>query len=52
MFDNFNNFLLDYLLEANEDFKTIKEVLENGGDGTVKKHLPELTHLEQKHNGI
>ncbi|WP_445432792.1 hypothetical protein [Chryseobacterium indoltheticum] len=52
MFDNFNNFLLDYLLEANEDFKTIKEVLDNGGDGTVKKDLPELTRLEQIHNGI
>jgi hypothetical protein len=52
MFENFNDFLYDYLLEANQDFKTIKKVFEIGGDGAVKKELPELTRLNQIHNGI
>lgn len=52
MFENFNDFLFDYLLEARDDFKTIKKVFEIGGDGTVKKDLPELTRLNKIHDGI
>jgi hypothetical protein len=52
MFENFNDFLFDYILEDRDDFKTVKEVFESGGEGTVKKDLPELSRLEQIHNGI
>ncbi len=52
MLEYFSDFLLEYLLEAKEDFRTIKEVTRDGGEGIVKEGLSELTRLDEVHNGI